>query len=747
MESEGSLNGDDEVDWQQAIETMPQIVWITRPDGWHTHFNRKWLEFTGLTLQESVGFGWNPPFHPDDRERAAARWARATATGEPYEIEYRLRRADGVYHWMLGRAMPLRDATGQIVRWFGTCTDIEDLKRAQDELERSRTLHRLAGSMARLGGWSIDVARNTLVWSEEIYEVLEFPRGEQPDLAASLRLYLPEHRPALQAAVLACASEGTAFDLELQLRTFAGHPLWVRVMGEPRRGRDGTITHVSGALQDVSAAREARRQNEALADRLATTLESITDAFYTLDREWRFTYLNGHAEQLLQRRREELLGTTFWDEFPATRGTELETAYCRAMHDEVAVVLDEYYYPPLESWFQVNAYPSAQGLAVYFQDVTAQRRDRQDLEERVKELRALATISGGAHELTDARQLCELVARSLCAAMQHPEVTGVVVVLDDVVAKDGVVAPDAATFATPVVVAGEDHGRIVVSEGTGAGLLPEEEDLVRAVATTLGLWQSRHRAAEALRRANDELNQANRQLAEAARVKDDLLSMASHELRTPLTPILGFLELLEARADDLDDGQRQMVHSMHRNATRMLHLVDDLLTVSRAAANVLVPRPADVNAADVLPRVLDELGDALPEVELAVDGCRLRVDPEHLQQVLTNLLTNATKYGAGPIVVRAVPAATGRVAIEVADHGPGVPANFQARMWERFEQKDRGDRRTASGTGLGLAIVRLLVEANDGTVGYRDGTPSGAVFIVELPGRVASGRRHMQGSG
>jgi diguanylate cyclase (GGDEF)-like protein/PAS domain S-box-containing protein len=124
----------DESDWRVVVETMPQIVWITRPDGWHVHFNRTWLDFTGLTLEESLGHGWNPPFHPDDRQRAAERWREATRSGEPYEIEYRLRRVDGVYRWMLGRAVPIRDASGRIVRWFGTCTDIEELKLAQSRI-------------------------------------------------------------------------------------------------------------------------------------------------------------------------------------------------------------------------------------------------------------------------------------------------------------------------------------------------------------------------------------------------------------------------------------------------------------------------------------------------------------------------------------------------------------------------------------------------------------------------------------
>ncbi|MGJ7440328.1 diguanylate cyclase domain-containing protein [Aquipuribacter sp. MA13-6] len=127
-----------------VVETMPQIVWIARPDGWHTYFNRKWCDFTGLTVQESLGHGWNPPFHPEDRERAAARWQRATSTEQPYEIEYRLRRADGTYHWMLGRATPLRDAAGDVVSWFGTCTDIEELKQAQVRIQEQAQLLDLA---------------------------------------------------------------------------------------------------------------------------------------------------------------------------------------------------------------------------------------------------------------------------------------------------------------------------------------------------------------------------------------------------------------------------------------------------------------------------------------------------------------------------------------------------------------------------------------------------------------------------
>jgi PAS domain S-box-containing protein len=120
-------------------DTMPQMVWSARPDGYHDYHNRRWYELTGTTHEQTEGAGWNDAFHPDDRNGAWIDWQHSLATGEPYEVEHRLRTADGSYRWMLGRALPIRDQkTGEILRWFGTCTDIEETIAARDTLARSR---------------------------------------------------------------------------------------------------------------------------------------------------------------------------------------------------------------------------------------------------------------------------------------------------------------------------------------------------------------------------------------------------------------------------------------------------------------------------------------------------------------------------------------------------------------------------------------------------------------------------------
>ena len=114
---------------------IPQIVWTANPDGWLDYYNDCWVAYTGMSVEQTQGWGWAPVLHPDDLQRCVDAWKHSVDTGEPYEIEYRFRRAsDGSYRWHLGRALPVRDAAGKIRKWFGTCTDIQDQK---DAIERA----------------------------------------------------------------------------------------------------------------------------------------------------------------------------------------------------------------------------------------------------------------------------------------------------------------------------------------------------------------------------------------------------------------------------------------------------------------------------------------------------------------------------------------------------------------------------------------------------------------------------------
>ena len=151
-----------ELRFRTLADTMPQMVWSTLPDGYHDYYNARWYEFTGMPAGSTDGEAWNGVFHPDDQERSRDLWRHSLQTGEPYQIEYRLRHHDGTYRWVLGRALPIRDTGGRITRWFGTCTDIHEQKLALEEREvvSQELSHRIKNIFAVISGLISVAARS-----------------------------------------------------------------------------------------------------------------------------------------------------------------------------------------------------------------------------------------------------------------------------------------------------------------------------------------------------------------------------------------------------------------------------------------------------------------------------------------------------------------------------------------------------------------------------------------------------------
>lgn len=148
--------------FRTLADALPHMVWSTLPDGYHDYYNSRWYEFTGVPAGSTDGEAWNGMFHADDQERAWSIWRESLSTGKPYEIEYRLRHHTGEYRWTLGRALPMYDDDGKIVRWIGTCTDIHDAKEyaAQNEILSRELSHRIKNIFAVIGGLIGMSARN-----------------------------------------------------------------------------------------------------------------------------------------------------------------------------------------------------------------------------------------------------------------------------------------------------------------------------------------------------------------------------------------------------------------------------------------------------------------------------------------------------------------------------------------------------------------------------------------------------------
>lgn len=154
MRQSAETHDEQETKFRILADAMPQMVWSTLPDGYHDYYNARWYEFTGVPQGSTDGEGWAGMFHPEDQPLAWKLWRHSLETGEPYEVEYRLRDARGEYRWTLGRALPIRDKDGAITRWFGTCTDIHDqrMMQVQRELISQELSHRIKNIFSVISG-------------------------------------------------------------------------------------------------------------------------------------------------------------------------------------------------------------------------------------------------------------------------------------------------------------------------------------------------------------------------------------------------------------------------------------------------------------------------------------------------------------------------------------------------------------------------------------------------------------------
>ncbi|MEW6187021.1 MAG: PocR ligand-binding domain-containing protein [Thermodesulfobacteriota bacterium] len=316
------------------------------------------------------------------------------------ELEYKVK-IGGRDKWFNEIKFPLKltDGTKGV---GGLAFDISERKGAEEELLKSVSLLRVAGRIARFGGWSVNLTGGKVIWSEEVAAIHDLPSGFSPSLTEGIDFYAPEWKDKIASVFSACAQDGTPYDEEMQIITALGRRLWVRTIGEAVRDETGAIIQVRGAFQDITerkkneeererliaSERAARSEANKAKEQVTQILERISDGFGSLDREWRYTFVNEKLAQTVGRRREDLIGCHIWTEFPDAVGTQVHQAYLRAMADQVPIDL-EHYYPPFERWFQHRFYPSPDGLTVFSRDITERKQGEEELKkhrDRLEEL-------------------------------------------------------------------------------------------------------------------------------------------------------------------------------------------------------------------------------------------------------------------------------------------------------------------------------------------------------------------------
>ncbi len=404
-------------EFRMLAESMPQIVWITRADGWNTYFSQQWVDYTGLSLEESMGDGWITRFHPDDKVHASEAWREATATGRIYSTECRLRSAQGEYHWWLIRGVPIRDGAGQILKWFGTCTDIQELKLA--ELAISRTNDALEQQQTELRAL-IDMVPAMIVFKDTNNVFRRVNRR----LAESLGKSVAELEGKLSEEIF--PQQAKRYDAEDLIVTASGLPekgvvkrgrnregeeVWHQIDKVPVKDNAGKVVGLVVMAQDITERKRAELALQTSEKRFKALFEQAAVGVALLDATTgQFVQINQRFCEFLGRTAPEMLALTFHEvthpadlERGVTLTEQIKSGLIREFTQEKRYLKKDG--TPLWATLTVSPLWATGETPDYFIAVAQDVGERKRLEDQIRQaqkMEAVGTLAGGiAHDFNN----------------------------------------------------------------------------------------------------------------------------------------------------------------------------------------------------------------------------------------------------------------------------------------------------------------------------------------------------------
>ena len=775
---------------------MTPGVWVSAPNGEVTGELAWWWEkLTGQTPEQYAGFGFLDVVHPDDKANVLEVRQHSLRTTTPYQMEFRIRLRDGSYRYVRIQGAPVRDGDGNVREWIGTLIDIDDHKRAEDDLRANEERLHAFLSMTALAVWTItpngEVVSN-YGWDELTGQTLEQSRG-----FGWMNALHPEDKPRVCESWQRALRDGTSIDSEYRVRRKDGTYHHVRNQVVPVRNSDGNVREWIGTVIDVEDQKVAEEALRAREEELRANFQLAGIGQTQTDpKTGRYLRVNNRYCEMLGYSRDELLTMTFLDvthPYDRAAGRALLLGMLRHETDERTV---ERRYVRKDGTVMCglvtttlirDAHHRPLRMISMIEDIT-ERKQSQALSECQRV--ALEMVARGA-SLTDVLNVVILAVEKqasadlrasirlldkdgkhlrLCAAPSMPESyhrdeavyslsfrspqTIAVSQKRPVIIKDLSAAPRWAKFgsrfsaysiravwAAPIMSSNQ--------EPLGSFCFYSRQPRVPDTAQRTMIQNVNQTVALAIERKQAETQRENllsrersaREQAEAAnRVKDEFLAVVSHELRTPLNAINGWAYML--LNGSLDPAtQSNALQSIRRQVRSQSQLIDDLLDVARIVSGKLRLDMREVDPSKVIAAAMDVVRPAAEAKHISLvamldhAASTVSADPERLQQVIWNLLSNAIKFTPeGGHVELCSRRADAAVEIVVTDTGQGISEDFLPYVFDRFRQADVSTTRTHGGIGLGLAIVRHLIELHGGSVFAESaGIGKGATFTIRLP--------------
>lgn len=746
----------------QSVAQSTEAVLITKaenvdpPGPEIVYANRAFEDMTGYTLEEIQGQTPRILQGPATDRATLDSLRTALEAGEPWEGETINYRKDGTLYQVRWKVAPVTGTDGSIQHWTSVQRDVTEQRRQEDELRHQKDL--LEQTQRLAGAWEADLRSNTLSWSEEVYRICEVDPETDLVIGDALKFYAPDVQPKIQEAFQRCVDEREPYDLELPLDTAEGNRRWVRAVGAPVEEEDGNVVRVAGALQDITARKEAeqrlRRQNDLF--RRAQEIASVgaweydpeTDQLIWTDQVYEIHDLPPQAEVS----KEEAIGHYHPDDRPniqeaLTQAIEASTPYDLELRLKTAD--DE------ERWVRTRGEPQQRDgqkplVRGTIQDITA-------LKERAEELRRtkdfykqilaevpidLAVFTPDAeYEYVNPESVADPEMREWLKGRTNEEYCH----------KRGLDVEMGTKRDEAIRRAARENETVAFEETLPSGEGPRHFYRAHAPITDLDgnarsvvgfgidITEAKHRE-QRLREAKEEAERMNQ-------LKSAFLANMSHEIRTPLTSILGFAEAIGAETSGADEqGEVDLSTLSHfsglieRSGRRLMETLDAVLDLSKLQAGEM---DLNLGALDLAAEA-EEMAEQFA-LQAEKKGVDLSVSSEDrpvwawaddggVRIALRNLISNAIKYTEdGDQVWVRVREEKDSALVEVEDTGVGMDPTQVETLFEAFKQGSEGIDREYEGSGLGLTVTQRVLSEMGGTVEVETEEGVGTCFTVRLP--------------
>lgn len=726
--------------WSALVEQIPCVVWATDRELNITSAigqSQAWRR-AGWERENAVGLNVRQIFRTEDTSDAVLEAHASALRGESRSLRYQF--GD---RWYDVHLEPLRDAADAITGCVGAAVDVTERDLVREELARSEACLVEAQRIAHVGNWEWDIERNRVRWSDELHRIYGLQVGEfGGTYEAFLEHVLADDREHTRTVVSDAFHRVKPFVYDHRIVRPDGSVRMLHTRGDVMVDAHGKVVRMAGVCWDITELRQAQREADRSLSLLQATLESTADGLLAVDREGQVVSYNRRLLELWNLSPHEVEGQSFHSLLARVHDQLANGEACLQHVRDLETQPDAESFDSLQffdgRFFERYSRPQRIGDDVVgrvwsYRDVTEREHllrsalflsDASRLLATLDEARALEAV---AHlSLTHIAEACaidlftagaprRIVALSRDSQPIAAELPRAALNGKPVICRIGT----RSCLAVPIMAHGEAIGAL--SFAAPAGRMYADRDLLLA--------------SELARRIELSLENARlyRKAREALAARDEFLGIAAHEIRGPLSALqLAVQGLPGAR----EDAAARLLAIVEREGRRLARFVDEMFDVARIRSGQLNFTFGPVDLVEVTREVTERL-----EVEITRSGSSLSIaapasligvwDRSRLVQIVTNLLSNAIKFGLGRPIAITIDRDGTTARWVVTDHGIGIPADAQQRIFAPFERIVSA--RHYGGLGLGLFIVRSIVDALDGSIRVESEPGAGSKFTVVLP--------------